>query len=438
MHVPPVAVMNAEADRPLPPSLYAATARPPVHAPPLAGSRRAGVAVVGAGFTGLSTALHLAERGVDVVVLEAGQPGWGASGRNGGQVNPGLKHEPSAIMRDFGPALGARMVALSGGAPQTVFDLIERHQIQAEAHRGGTMRAAFGAANLRAIHDAAAEQAALGAPVEAQDAAGMARLTGTSRYLGGSLDRRGGSVNPLGYARGLAQAAINAGAAVHGGTPVTQVRRVGADWVLDTPAGAVQAERIVLATNGYTDGLWPGLRRTVVPVFSAIAATEPLPEDLASRIMPGRGVLYEIAPLTVYYRLDSAGRLLMGGRSVSRDTSDPARYRRLVRYAHRLFPALDGIGWSYFWNGQLAITPDHYPHLHEPAPGVIAALGYNGRGVAMATAMGREVAARILGAGDGALNMPVTTMNAIPFHALWRTGVAARIAYGRIQEWLGR
>jgi glycine/D-amino acid oxidase-like deaminating enzyme len=425
-------------ERKLPPSLYAATARPPVTAPPLTESRRAAVAVVGAGFTGLSTALHLAERGVDVVVLEAGQPGWGASGRNGGQVNPGLKYEPSEITRDFGEDLGRRMVALSGAAPQGVFDLIERHQISAEARRGGTMRAAFTEKNVRAIHEAAAAQQALGAPMEPQDAAGMERLTGTTRYLGGSIDRRGGSVNPLGYARGLAQAAINAGAAIHGGTQVTAVRKEGPDWVLETPGGVIRAERIVLATNGYTDGLWPNLRQTVVPVFSGIAATEALPEEIARTILPGGGVLYEIASLTVYYRLDVSGRLLMGGRSMSRDTSDPARFTRLTQYGARLFPAIKDVPWAYFWNGQLAITPDHYPHLHEPAPGVIAALGYNGRGVAMATAMGGEIARRILGASDAEMNMPITDIKPMKFHALWKTGVAARVAYGRIQDWLGR
>ena len=425
------------AARPLPPSVYAETARPPIDAPPLAESRRVSVAVVGAGFTGLSAALHLAERGLEVAVLDAGQPGWGASGRNGGQVNPGLKHEPATIMRDFGPELGRRMVDLSGAAPQLVFDLIERNQVQAEAHRGGTLRAAFGLANLRAIEAAAEQQMALGAPVEPQDAAGMRRLTGTERYIGGSIDWRGGSVNPLGYARGLAQATVNAGVMIHGGTQVRRVRRTASGWRLETFSGTIEAERIVLATNGYTDGLWPKLRQGVVPVFSAIAATEPLSGPIAHAIMPGRAVLYEIASLTVYYRLDSQSRLLIGGRSISRETSRPAHYRRLVRYAQQLFPAIKDARWTHFWNGQLAITADHYPHLHEPAPGVIAAMGYNGRGVAMATAMGREVARRILGASDAEMNMPITTLKPIPFHALWRSAVSARVAYGRIQDWLG-
>ena len=423
--------------RPLPASLYAETACPQVDAPPLAGSRRVPVAVVGAGFTGLSTALHLAERGTEVVVLDAGQPGWGASGRNGGQVNPGLKTEPATILRDFGPELGGRMVALSGEAPQTVFDLIERHQIQAEAHRGGTIRAAYGEAGRRIIEAAATGQIGLGAPVEAQDAAGMERLTGSRRYLGGMIDRRGGNVNPLGYARGLAQAAINAGATLHGGTVVTRVRRAEGGWVLDTSGGTVVADQIVLATNGYTDRIWPKLRRTVIPVFSAIAATEPLPPGIAQAIMPGRSSLYEVASLTVYYRLDSWGRLLMGGRSVSRDTFDPADYRRLMRYARRLFPAIADVRWTHFWNGQLAVTADHYPHLHQPAPGVVAALGYNGRGVAMATAMGGEVARLVSGIPAAELSMPVTDIRPMPFHALWKTGVAARVAYGQIRDWLG-
>ncbi len=146
---------------------------------------------------------------------------------------------------------------------------------------------------------------------------------------------------------------------------------------------------------------------------------------------------YEVGDITVYYRLDAWGRLLIGGRSVSRDTSDPARYRWLTRYAQRLFPAIEGAAWAYFWNGQLAVTPDHYPHLHEPAPGVIAALGYNGRGVAMATAMGGEVAKRVMGAGEDALAMPITGMKAIPLHGLWRSAVAARVAYGRLRAWVG-
>ncbi len=424
--------------RPLPKSLYAATARPPIAAPPLEGERTASVVIVGGGFTGLSAALHLAQGGVDVVVLEAHEPGWGASGRNGGQVNPGLKHDPVGILRDFGPEMGERMIRLSGGAPQGVFDLVREHQIQCEAHQGGTIRAAYHEAGFADIRGGAEQQLRYGAPMELLDAEGMRRMTGSSRYVGGAIDRRGGNVNPLGYARGLADAAQRAGAAIHGGSPATKVAREGTGWRVTTPSGSVLTEHLVLCTNGYTDNLWPGLRRSVVPVFSAIAATEPLPEEMAREIMPTRSVLYEIASITVYYRLDAWNRMLMGGRSVLRETSDPEEYsyRRLVRYTETLWPQLKGVKWEYFWNGQLAATPDHYPHLHEPAPGVIAALGYNGRGVAMATAMGRQIARRIL-TPAAALDMPVTDLKPIAFHGLWRSAVAARVTYGRIRDMLG-
>lgn len=429
--------MNAVSPRSLPRSLYADTARQPVVAPPLQGERQVSVVVVGGGFTGLSTALHLAERGVDVAVLEAHEPGWGASGRNGGQVNPGLKHDPAKVERDFGPELGRRMITMSGAAPDKVFSLIRQHQILCEAHQGGTIRGAFHANGFSTIRATAEDNARRGGPVEILDARGMQRLTGSDRYIGGSIDRRGGSVNPLGYARGLADAAQRAGANVHAASPALRIERQGTRWRVVTPAGTMTAEKLVLATNAYSDDIWKGLRRSIVPVFSAIAATEPLPDHLAATIMPERPVLFEIASLTVYYRVDARKRLLMGGRSVDRDTSDPMDFQRLTRYARRLWPQVKEVGWEYFWNGRLAVTPDHYPHLHEPAPGVIACLAYNGRGVAMATAMGEQVARRVMGASQEEIDFPITDLGPIPFHGLRRLGVAARLTYGEIRDRLG-
>ncbi len=280
----------------LPPSLYADTARPAPDTPPLDGDRRASVAVIGAGFTGLSAALHLAEQGTDVVVLERNEPGWGASGRNGGQVNPGLKWDPDTVEKDFGPDLGRRMVEFSWNAPNVVFDLIGRHQITCEASQTGTLRAAFQQNNVADIETAHEQGARRGMPVELLDAGRMAAATGTDRYLCALLDKRGGHVNPLGYARGMAQAAIQAGATVHGGTPAEKVWRDGPHWKVQTPTGTVTADRLVVGTNGYTDDLWPKLRRSVVPVYSGITASEPVPDDVAEAMMPLRGSLYELLP----------------------------------------------------------------------------------------------------------------------------------------------
>lgn len=417
-------------------NLYRETARPAPPAPPLEGEARADIAVVGGGITGLSTALHAAQAGAQVVLLEAEEPGFGASGRNGGQVNPGLKLDPDTVERDFGAALGGRMNALSGAAPALVFQLIERHSIECEARRGGTLRAAIRPAHAAAVRSTAEQWMRRGAPVEYLEGEAVARLTGTRRYAAALHDRRGGDLNPLSYARGLARAALGAGAALHGGTRVRRLRRDGSAWRLDTGRGAVLASQVVLATNGYTDDLWPALARTVVPLFGAIVATEPLPEELARAVMPSRAVLYESGTVTVYYRLDAAGRLLIGGRGPMREIDSARSVPHLTAYARTLWPALGAVRFTHAWGGRLAMTRDHYPHVHEPAPGVLICLGYNGRGVAMATAMGAELARRLTRPGEP-LDMPVTDMKTIGLHPLWPLGVKAAILYGRIVDRLG-
>lgn len=419
---------------PLPPSLYADTAAPAPETPPLEGEVRADVCVVGAGFTGLSTALHLAEAGVSVTVIEAQEPGWGASGRNGGQVNPGLKHDPDVVERDFGPDLGGRMLALSYGAPDALFALVRRHQIPCEARQEGTLRAAIGPRAAEEVRRSAEQGARRGWPVTFLDAAGTAALTGTARYTAAMLDARGGDVHPLSYARGLARAAMGQGARVHGGTPALKLSQLAEGWRVETPQGAVRATQVVLATNGYTDDLWPGLRRSVVPVYSSILATAPLPEDVARGIMPRRASLYEAGRITTYYRMDRQNRLVIGGRGPQRPLPGPDAIRYLADYAVKLWPALRGVEWTHGWNGQVAVTADYYPHLHEPAPGLIAALGYNGRGVAMATAMGGQIAGRLMGQE---VDMPITAIKPMPFHGFWKLGVAAKVWQGRVLDRLG-
>jgi glycine/D-amino acid oxidase-like deaminating enzyme len=417
-------------------NLYHDTAEPALTLPALAGDRRADVAIVGAGFTGLSAALALAESGAQVAVLDAHEPGWGASGRNGGQVNPGLKHDPDVVERDFGADLGARMNALSGAAPAGVFDLIERHSIRCDARRNGTLRAAICEAGAPAIRSSVEQWARRGAPVEFLERAAIGEATGTTRYAAAMRDRRGGDLNPLSFARGLARAAMQAGAAVFAGSRVLRLERGGGIWQLHSTSGTLSARHVLLATNGYTDDLWPGLRRTVIPVFGAMAASARLPDDIAREVMPSRSVLYESGPITVYYRVDGGQRLLIGGRGPMREISSIEAIPHLIAYARRLWPSLAGIEWPHAWGGRLAMTRDHYPHLHEPADGVIACLGYNGRGVAMSTALGRQVARRIL-TPSAALDMPITTMRAIAFHALWPMAVRAVIARGRIADLLG-
>jgi glycine/D-amino acid oxidase-like deaminating enzyme len=421
----------------VPPSLYADTAVPPVPTPALDVDRTVSVAIIGGGFAGLSTALHLAEQGIDAIVLEAREPGWGASGNNGGQLNPGLKLDPDTIEKTFGADLGRRMIAFAYDTPAFTLDLIRRLAIPCEARQNGTLRAAYRETNAAAVEATAEQCLRRGMPVSVLDRSAVKEATGTDRYVRAMLDRRGGDLQPLSYARGLARAAIVAGAAIHGQTSATSLRREGGRWRIETPRAVVRAEKVLIATNGFTDDLWPDLRRTIVPVFSSIAATETLPDDLARQIMPTRSVLYESGHITVYYRVDAANRLLMGGRGPMQWIRDPSAVAYLMRYAARLWPALGGVRWTHGWNSRLAMTADHYPHVHEPASGALIYLGCNGRGVALATAMGKQLARRLIEGETAEIDLPMTSPRPIRFHALWPVAVKSVVLYGRIRDRLG-
>jgi glycine/D-amino acid oxidase-like deaminating enzyme len=420
----------------LPPSLWAATAVPAPDTPPLRGEARAEIAIVGGGYTGLSAALHLAERGKDVRLLEAAEPGWGASGRNGGQVIPGLKHDPDELCRLFGERQGERIIAVAGGAPDLVFELIARHAIACDAARNGWIQAVHGAAGLAAVQRRAGQWQARGAPVTLLDAAVVAARLGAVGYAGGLADLRGGGLQPLSYARGLARAAAGLGAVIHGGSPAIALRHEGGGWRVETPEGLVTADSLIVCTNAYSDGLLPGLRRSIVPVNSFQSATAPLPEALRRSILPGGEVASDTRRLLTYFRLDSGGRLIIGGRGTPRGETSPRRYERLRRLAATMFPQLGTVPWPFNWSGKVALTADHLPHIHEPQPGFIIALGYNGRGVAMATMMGKLLAERALGAPAEWLGLPVSPIRPLPLWALRQPVLAGLTQWYRLRDLL--
>ncbi len=217
---------------------------------------------------------------------------------------------------------------------------------------------------------------------------------------------------------------------MYAGSPAIALTRQGSKWKVQSRKGSVTADRLVLATNAYTDDLWPSLRESIVPVFSTVVATAPLDDDLAKSILPHGSVLYEVAHNTVYYRLDAHNRLLMGGEGLQRDVSRFEEAQALMNYTVRLFPRLSSVQWTHVWNGQLAVTADLHVHMHEPAENVHICLGYSGRGVGMGTAMGRVLADRIVGARREDLPMPVTDIKTISFHRFHRIGVMTRLLYG--------
>ena len=422
---------------PLAPSLWAATAVPAPATAPLDTDTQADVIVVGAGYCGLSTALHLAERGVRVVVLEAKEIGFGGSGRNGGQVIPGLKHDPGELLRMFGPEEGQRLVDFAKGTADAVFELIDKHRMDVPRTRQGWIQGAHTPAALQLAERRTRDWQAQGVAARQLGRNETARLLGTDKYFGGWLDPRGGGVQPLSYARELARAAQAAGVVIHTGTPVTELTQANGKWQAATARGPrVTAERVVMCTNGYTDGLWPGLRKTIINANSFQVATEPLPEAIRKTVLPEGHVSSDARNLLLYYRLDHAGRLLMGGRGTFRepDAGQPGDWSHLEHVVAKLFPQAAGVPIAYRWCGHVAITRDYLPHLHEPAPGLLIDIGCQGRGVGLQTRMGQALAQYVATGDKKALPVQPSDMRPFPLYGLRRLYVSAVIGWYRMTD----
>lgn len=393
------------------------------------------MAIIGAGYTGISAALSLAEAGMAAVVLDAHQPGWGCSGRNGGQVNPGLKLEFDEIARHYGPEWQGRVVELAKGTCDHVFDLIDRHEIECEAVRPGYVQGGAGKRGIRELRRRCEQWQRAGRDARFLDASESAALLGTEAYDACMLHADGGSVQPLAYLRGLVRAAQAAGAIVCGDSEALSIERSGPDWRVRTRDGGLTARHVLIGTNGYTGALWPGLAQAVVPVASVVSATEPLSDNIRRSILPGLHAVSETIRVQVYYRVDAGGRFVIGGAGPIWGAAEGGSTARCREIARRYFPQLQDVEWEHDWAGYPAMTWDHVPKLMQLAPGVLAAMGYNGRGLAMATVMGDQLARLVLGEGT---DLPVTPLYRTPFHALRKIGIAARLAKWRLQDRLDR
>lgn len=404
--------------------LWGETAEPAPATLPLPGDCEIDVVIVGAGYTGLSTALHLATNGTGVVCLDAEQPGFGASGRNGGQVVPGFKTYPDDLIARYGVERGGAMVNFGARMADDLFALVAEHGIACDARRSGWIHAGHHPSKLpeqRWKHD---QWAARGESVAWLDAQAIAERLGSEVYVGGWIDERGGTVHPLSLARGLARAAIASGARIHGETRVTRIARDADGWRVETDRGRIRARIVVVATNGYTARLVPKLAGTVVAVESAQIATEPLPPEVLSRILPGLACVSDTRRSILYYRRTHDGRLVMGGRGGILLDTGPDRYKRLVTAAKSIYPQLAAFSWTHRWAGKLAVTLDHIPHLHESSPGLIASLGCNGRGVAYSCAIGRVIAQRIASGDWSSAPLPVSSITPMPMAPFRRLGAA--------------
>ena len=393
--------------------LWEASAPPPPATAPLAGDVSAEVAIVGGGFTGLSAALHLAEAGTSVALLEGVEIGFGGSGRNVGLVNAGLWVMPEAVPTVLGDLHGPRLLDLLGQAPQAVFDLVARHGIDCEAEHAGTLHCAVGPKGLAEVTERARQWQARGAAVDLLDAGETARRVGSAAYAGALLDRRAGTIQPLAYARGLAAAALAAGARIFTRSPVSAAADAGDGWRISTPGGTVRARWVIVATNAYTGGggpaVWPEIRREIVHLPYFNLATAPLGDNLRGSILPGREGAWDTREILSSFRFDRRGRLVFGSVGALRGTGRAIHRDWGKRALKRLFPQLGDIAFEHAWHGQIGMTVDSVPRFHRLARNTIGFSGYNGRGIAPGTVFGRCLADLVLGRIDEAgLPLPVT------------------------------
>ncbi|RWF30502.1 MAG: FAD-binding oxidoreductase [Mesorhizobium sp.] len=397
------------------------------------------VVIVGGGIMGLSTALHAARQGRTVQVLEAGGIGEGASGLNGGQVIPGLKYDPEWLFEHFGKERGEALVNFAASTADAVFDLIRDENLAVPFTRNGWIQAAHTETALTAAANRDRQWRARGADVELLSQAEIAAMTGAKGYLGGWLDRRAGVVDPLAYTLELARVTAAAGAGIAEGQKVVKLRKDTGLWRVLTESGTeVRAKAVVLATNAYTDGLLPGLARTIVPLHSFQIATAPLPADIGAGILPGGQAVSDSRRILVYYRRSADGRLVLGGRGRMALPSSAADWAHLERALIRLYPALAGIAIEKRWFGRVAMTPDHLPHIHEPEKGLLAVAGCQGRGVGLMSALGKRMASYLASGDARQLPFPLSPIRPIPFHAFRQVGVAATIAWYRMLDALER
>lgn len=403
--------------------LWEATAIPAPDCPAMEGDQDADVAIVGAGVTGLSAALTLADLGMRVAVVEAGIVGGGAAGRSSGLVNAGMWIPPSQIQQTLGLMYGSRLLDVLGEAPKAVFRLIERYKIDCDPVRKGTLQCAVGAGGLKAIEERAETWRAIGADVELLDRGQTKTRTGSDFYAGALMDNRTGMLQPLSYVRGLADAALNVGARVFNKTCVSSFAQKAGRWQLKTTDGVVKCEKVLIATDTYALTNAFGLKQEFanLPYFNV--ATAPLSASQLAAVLPSQQAFIDTRKILSSFRLDREGRLIVGsigtltgwGRSIHADWAK----RAIVK----VFPALRGIELQYGWYGSIGITTTHMPAIHRPAQNVFAVGGYNGRGIAAGTVFG-EMIGKVMAGEMNELELPVPISDVEPskFSALREVG----------------
>ena len=376
------------------------------------------VAIIGAGYTGLSTALHAALKGLTAHVVEAQHIGYGGSGRNVGLVNAAAWLPPDKVIKKLGSTYGKRFLKQFSDSPAFVYDLIEKYQIRCSLTKTGTIHVAQSPRGLKDLILRHKKWQQLGEPVDLLNFNETAQMTGTNVFLGGLHDHRAGTINPMSYCRGLARAAADSGARITTGAQVTELKRKDKLWNLTTSVGSLRAKAVVMGTNAYTDDLWPRLQKIFTTIYYMQVATEPLGKE-AAHILPGRQGIWDTGKIMFSFRRDPCDRLIIGtmGRIIgSIDKGLVSRWAQ--KQISKYFPELNDVALEEAWHGKIAMTRNHLPSIHQLGPHFWTVIGYNGRGITTGTLFGSTMANLLTGLDPNELPLPVTQIKSVPFNNL--------------------
>lgn len=410
-----------------PASYYAASAHPAPPRPALAGEVETDVCVVGAGYTGLSAGLDLAEKGYRVVALEGAKVGWGASGRNGGQIVNGLNASLETIAARYGEATADFVATVVQEGGRIIRERAAKYAIACDL-KDGNLFTAFTAKQMKELEEKQALWRRHGIDTfEMLDKAALRAHVASDVYLGGMLDRTGGHMHPLNLALGQAAALERLGGVIHEGTEVTGVE-TGAAPVVRTGAGLVRAKVVILAGNAYLGHAVPEIENRVMPFSTQMIATEPL-GDRGRALLPTDMCVEDLRWILDYYRLSADGRLLFGGGTIYGGT-DPADITgKILPNLEKVFPGLKGVRADYAWSGNCALSFSRVPQMGRLGPATYYATGYSGHGVVGSHLFGRILAQAV--DGDLARFDAFSRVPWLPFPG----GRRFRVPYSAIGAW---
>ncbi len=411
-------------------TLWEATAEPGPKLSSLEGEHKAEVVVIGAGISGLSTALHLAEAGYSVVVIEACEPGSGATGKSGGLVAPDfIKHNLAEIKRALGHAEGERLGKMVGSSARQCFDLIESHNISCDAKRDGFWVPAHDKAALASLRNRAEEWQKAGFDVQSISADETARSLGTSRYCGAIRFAEGGSLNPLALSRGLAEAATRQGATIYSNSQVNKLARRPDGWRVITASGQLDAKRVVLAANGGNAALHVRMKRTVLPLSVFEFATAP-----RASILPEGGSFTDKQPYLFTSRYDKEGRLISAFPDFFIKRSEKRLYEEAKRRLVQHFPILERVSIDYLWHGMAWINPSLLPKIYDLEEGIFAIQACNGRGLGTNAVLGKEMASALIHKNQNLLSVKPEPPISIRAHRLAQMAPSILMAMAYLKD----